>query len=86
MNRRIAPHVIRMAETRAVARAFRMAVNIGAVAVEELLDDVVDEPKNDNGIAHVEAPRPEPTFASPSPSPLTRGFASPKSSGFDGVT
>lgn len=33
---KIAPHVIRMAETRAMARAFRTAVNIGEVAIEEL--------------------------------------------------
>src|SRR5262245_28109329 len=30
---KIAPHVIRMAETRAIARAFRAAVNIGEVAL-----------------------------------------------------
>jgi hypothetical protein len=41
VNRRIAPHVIRMAETRATARALRLAVNIGEVAIEELSDDFV---------------------------------------------
>ena len=40
VNRRIAPHILRMAESRAVARALRLAVNIGEVAVEELGDDV----------------------------------------------
>ena len=39
VNRRIAPHILRMAESRAVARALRLAVNIGEVALEELGDD-----------------------------------------------
>ncbi len=40
VNRKIAPHVLRMAETRAIARAFRLAVNIGVVAIEELGEDI----------------------------------------------
>ena len=42
VNGRIAPHIVRMAETRAVARALRLACNIGMCSVEELGGDVED--------------------------------------------
>ena len=42
VNGRIAPHIVRMAETRAVARALRLACNIGLCSVVELGGDVED--------------------------------------------
>src|SRR5450759_4083060 len=47
VGRPIVPHIVRMAETRAKARALRDAVNIGVTALEELGD------ADDNGEARV---------------------------------
>ena len=47
VNKMIVPHIIRMAETRAVARALRLACNIGTCSVEKLGAD--SESRNGNG-------------------------------------
>lgn len=90
VNARIAPHFIRMAETRAVSRALRAAVNIGMVSLEELLGTGGDEfsveegapavaaagsTSNDNGTR--QAPPTAPGNGQRAPAPTPSGVFSP---------
>jgi hypothetical protein len=80
VTRLMAPHLIRMAETRAKARALRDAVNVGVTALEELGDDEarpetrLPESQKEPQKAGASAARPAPAPAPSAPAEEDEGF------------
>lgn len=68
VGRMIAPHAVRMAETRAKARALRDAINVGVTALEELGD--IEEDSSESTPQQLSANRPRQMTAMRRPAPV----------------
>ncbi len=68
VGRMIAPHAVRMAETRAKARALRDAINVGVTALEELGD--IDEDSSESTPHQLSSNRPRQMTAMRRPAPV----------------
>jgi len=70
VNRMIAPHLIRMAETRAVSRALRSLLNVGMVAMDELGPQGAEPAGDERTSAPAPKAPPAPTWGQPAPAPV----------------
>jgi hypothetical protein len=72
VGRAIVPHLIRMSETRAVARAFRVAVNVGEALADDPSDDAPEPSATPRTEAREQRQTPGPPHSRPGPEATPR--------------